>query len=403
MRGATRATAGSQKCPSSASSQPRRGTTSESRKATKSVSQAASPVLRAAAGPLLVGVPKHPDVAVRAREVVRSTGCRRAVVDHHDPHAAQRLDQAVEPKGVVPHRDHDGHVAVRRPARRPRVRDGRVEQGAGQLRALRVVHLEPAAAQHRLRGGRQAQQPGGRSAEERRALAEHPDPSVHLHGEAIGQPRSRHSATPRPRVPTPRCGWRSRRPSQQRYATLRRPVAVVGSPSTPTGLTAATPPRRIRGISSDSGARVARHPLVGPHHSGEICSNTDVSVCPAWASAPATLQAHHATSRPSARSSADGRSNRRDVAAMAVDEDQPRAQSQPTGRTRAAKLQRSRADRDRAGESLVLAAGAVADRRCEQPVAGRVARRLPRQRRSRSGCRCRPAGVAHAARSNPTG
>lgn len=53
MRGATSPTVGSQKWPSSASSQPRRGATSESRKATKSVRQAASPVLRAAAGPLL--------------------------------------------------------------------------------------------------------------------------------------------------------------------------------------------------------------------------------------------------------------------------------------------------------------------------------------------------------------
>ena len=55
MRGATKATAGSQKWPSSASSQPRRGTTSESRKATKSVPHTARPVLRAAAGPLLRG------------------------------------------------------------------------------------------------------------------------------------------------------------------------------------------------------------------------------------------------------------------------------------------------------------------------------------------------------------
>ncbi len=54
MRGATSATAGSQKWPSSASSHPRRGTTSESRNATKSVLQAVRPVLRAAAGPLLL-------------------------------------------------------------------------------------------------------------------------------------------------------------------------------------------------------------------------------------------------------------------------------------------------------------------------------------------------------------
>ncbi|SHX32530.1 Uncharacterised protein [Mycobacteroides abscessus subsp. abscessus] len=51
IRGATKATAGSLKCPNSASSQPRRGTTSESRNATKSVVASFRPVLRAAPGP----------------------------------------------------------------------------------------------------------------------------------------------------------------------------------------------------------------------------------------------------------------------------------------------------------------------------------------------------------------
>lgn len=38
---------------------------------------------------------------------------------------------------------------------------GGVEQGARQLRALRVVYLEAPAGQHGLRGGSQPQEPGG--------------------------------------------------------------------------------------------------------------------------------------------------------------------------------------------------------------------------------------------------
>ena len=114
---------------------------------------------------------------------------------------------------------------------------------SGPTARSRVVHLQPTTAEHRLRGGREPQQPRGRPAEERRPLPEHPDPSVHLHGEPIGQ-RGPVTADNPPAPGVPRRDRRAQsRPFQQRYATRRRPVAVVGLPSTPTGLTAATPPR----------------------------------------------------------------------------------------------------------------------------------------------------------------
>jgi hypothetical protein len=86
-------------------------------------------------------------------------------------------------------------------------------------------------------------------------------------------------------------------------------VAVVASPSTPTSLTAATPPRRIDGNSSDNGA-----PLPAQHRSvstsvGEICISTDVSVWPACASAPSTAHPHHPMSRASARNRRTARVN----------------------------------------------------------------------------------------------
>jgi len=59
--------------------------------------------------------------------------------------------------------------------------DGRVEQGARQLCADSVVHLEPAAVEHGLRGGCETQQPSGRAAEKRRPLPEH------LHSAVVGR------------------------------------------------------------------------------------------------------------------------------------------------------------------------------------------------------------------------
>ena len=74
--------------------------------------------------------------------------------------------------------------------------DGGVEQRAGELRADRVVHLEPAAVEHGLRGGREPQQPGGRTAEQGRALTEHLHPAIDLDGEPVGQPRPSHVSIP---------------------------------------------------------------------------------------------------------------------------------------------------------------------------------------------------------------
>ena len=91
--------------------------------------------------------------------------------------------------------------------------------------------------------------------------------------------------------------------SQNERGASSAAVAVVGSPSTPSGLTAAMPPRRNAGSSSGSGAVLPTTLSSTQTSAGERCSSTDVSVWPAWASAPAATHGHQATSRPSARSS----------------------------------------------------------------------------------------------------
>ena len=151
------------------------------------------------------------------------------------------IDQPVETGQVVAYRDHDGDVTMRRAAGRPRVRDGGVEQGAGQLGADGVADLEAAAVEQVWAAG------ASRS-------------------NRVGEPPSR--AEPSPSACTRRSTWTAnpsgsrgwviqhpvgaRRPPidpVERSATIssnrRAPsagVAVVGSPSTPTSLTATTPP-----------------------------------------------------------------------------------------------------------------------------------------------------------------
>jgi hypothetical protein len=66
------------------------------------------------------------------------------------------------------------------------MRNRRVQQSAGQLRADRVVDLEPPAGEHGLRRGRQPQQSRGRPAEQCGALAEDLHPAIHLDRESIG-------------------------------------------------------------------------------------------------------------------------------------------------------------------------------------------------------------------------
>src|SRR6202008_1461912 len=100
------------------------------------------------------------------------------------------------------------------------------------------------------------QQAGRRATEQGRAIAEHPHAAIDLDGEPVRQPGLTHVSIPS-------------RPGSQR--TTRRlhsstisartpppsaPVAVVGSPSTPTRLTAAPPPRHIDGSNSGNGARL---------------------------------------------------------------------------------------------------------------------------------------------------
>ena len=376
MRGAASATAGSQKCPSSASSQPRRGTTSESRKATKSVLHAASPVLRAAAGPLLRGCRM---TSTSQCAPSKSLGChryRRAVVDDHDPHAAQRHHQPVDPKSVVAHRNHHGDVPVRRTAGRPRVRDGGVEQRAGELGADRVAHLEPAAVEQGLRRRREPQQPGRRAAEQRRARTERAHPAVDLDGEPVGQPRLGHVSIPSAvRAPPTDAPVTQRRPSRRRCVRRPPPSPSSGHPAhRPRSLR--RPPRAASGASARPAAPGSRLRQASVRTSaGEICSNTDVSVWPAWASPSSAAQGHQATSRPSDRKLADRRAQRLDVAAVTVDEDQP---ARPVA-GRAAVLdqhgrQRRGADRDGPGKALVLAGGAVGDRGRHQTRSGRAPR-----------------------------
>jgi len=84
--------------------------------------------------------------------------------------------------GVLTDRD----IAVRGTTGRSGVGDGGVQQGARELCADRVVHLQPAAVEHGLCGRRETQQPGGRAAEKRRALTEHLHPAIDLNGEPVG-------------------------------------------------------------------------------------------------------------------------------------------------------------------------------------------------------------------------
>src|SRR5215210_6250230 len=144
------------------------------------------------------------------------------------------------PRYVVAHRDYNGDVAVGGTGGRPRMRNGRVEERTRHLCTQRVVHLEPAAVEHGLRGGRQPQQARGGTAEQRRALPEHLDSAIDLNGEPVGQPRLAHVSIPS------RSGFQ-RAIRRTHLSTIsannRSPsaaVAVVGSPRTPSSLTAAT-------------------------------------------------------------------------------------------------------------------------------------------------------------------
>ncbi len=143
--------------------------------------------------------------------------------------------------------------------------DGRIEQRAGDLCAERVVHLEPAAVEHGLRGRRQPQQPGGGTAEQRRPLAEHLDSAIDLHGEAVGQPGLAHVSIPS------RSGFqRAIRPDAS-VDHLGKEARAVGRGGRG-GITENTqfthrchPAAAHRGQQLDQRSTVSRHHLVDPH------------------------------------------------------------------------------------------------------------------------------------------
>ena len=314
MRGATSATAGSQKCPSSASSQPRRGTTSESRNATKSVSQAASPVLRAAAGPLLRGVAQHPDVAVQAVEVARPA----RACDEPSSTTTTRMPRSAATSRLSPMAlSRTGMTTVTSRCDGPLAGRGWATVASSRVRASCALcasctssrpPLSIVCAAGASRSSRVGEPP--RSAE---PSPEHPHPPVHLHGEPVGQPRSR-SLQASPRAPGVHAATRR----AQSVDHLSKDTRTLGG-------------RRRGGVPqhpdrADRGDAAARAAGASARPAAPRCPATHSSMRtrpPAKYVAiqtfrcgrrgrrrPATLQAHHATSRPSSRSSVDGAQQR---------------------------------------------------------------------------------------------
>ena len=109
IRGATAATSGSSKWPSSGASQPAAGTQSESTKATSVLSTAANPALRAADGADVDRQPDEPG-AVALGDLLGGAGVGRRVVDHDARQVAERAEQPVELCRPVAHRHDDRHV-----------------------------------------------------------------------------------------------------------------------------------------------------------------------------------------------------------------------------------------------------------------------------------------------------
>ena len=155
--------------------------------------------------------------------------------------------------------------------------------------------------EHRLGRRRQPQQSGRRTAQQSRALAEHLAPA-----DPPGR-RSRRAAagrviatSRRRRVPIARSARRQPRTISAKMRAPSSAVAVVGSPSTPTSLTAATPPRRMPGIRSASGAGLPGTGfLESAHHTAKDGAIQRFRYGPAWASPPGTAHGHQPTSRPS--------------------------------------------------------------------------------------------------------
>ncbi len=243
----------------------------------------------------------------------------------------------------------------------------------------------------------------------------------------VGEPPS--SAEPAARVLTRRSTWTAN-PSGSRgwviSASRRRPAPTAGcaahtvstiagedpragrrawrssgSPSTPDPLTAATPPRRIRGIRSASGSVLPGTPASTTDGSAAKYAAAERFRCGRRGRRRRSVEQLH-PDRVTALGpqQADGGPQRLDVSAVPVDEYQP---ARPVA-GRAAVLdqhggQRRGADRDGARQALMLAGGAVGDRRGQQVIRDRRATRR-RHSASRCGCRCPAAGAARAARSS---
>ena len=298
MRGATRATAGSQKWPSSASNQPRRGTTSESRNATKSVVHAARPVLRAAAGPLLRGWRS----TWTSQCMPAKSACWTGTAEPSST-TTTRMPRSVATSRCTPEAlSRTGITTVTSRCDGPLAGRGWATVASSSVRATcalsasctssrpplsMVCAAGPAAApgwaNHRAeRSPRPVPSPGDPPARRtRRAAAgrscQHPV--------AVGRPA--HDAA---RTPVDHLG---------KYARALGRGGRGGITEHPQFTHRRDPPPRIRGISSASGALLPGSRSSVHTSSGEICSNTDVSVCPAWASAFSTVHGHHPTSRPS--------------------------------------------------------------------------------------------------------
>ena len=109
IRGATAATSGSSKWPSSGASHPSSGTQSESTNATSALSTAANPALRAPAGPTLVSSPTKRAPCRSAISLVAPASVdASSTTTQAKP--AQRAEQSVERERSVAHRHHDGDI-----------------------------------------------------------------------------------------------------------------------------------------------------------------------------------------------------------------------------------------------------------------------------------------------------
>ena len=130
------------------------------------------------------------------------------------------------------------------------------------------------------------------------------------------------SASRRARATTGRLDGHTRRPSRRRCACPRQRSRWSGPPTPRPCSTAATPPRRIEGSNSGNGSRLPVSHRSVSTSVGEICSNTDVSVC-AGVGVGAGSHARAPSDVPALGAQRANRTAQRaDIAAMTVDEDQ---------------------------------------------------------------------------------